>query len=245
MALKEQMELHGNILFKYRGVLPIALLPFTLYFHYKQFPQLGDWAMTYEQYLWLCLGVVLFGQIIRFYTLGYVAPGTSGRNTSKQVADTFNSTGIYSIVRHPLYVGNFFMGLGVAMLSHDVMFTIIYVLLFWVYYERIMLAEESYIRSKFLNTMDEWISKTPTFIPSFSNFKKPASNFDWKKIIRQEKNGFVAAFTIFWMAYTLKRVIADSSPVFELNFYSIGLIASVVAYGLIKLLAKTKVLAPK
>ena len=32
---------------------------------------------------------------------------TSGRNTHDQVADSLNTSGIYSIVRHPLYVGNF------------------------------------------------------------------------------------------------------------------------------------------
>ena len=149
------------------------------------------------------------------------------------------------MVRHPLYVGNFFMGLGVAMLSYNFLFVIIYILLFWVYYERIMFAEESYIRSKFSGAMEEWLSKTPTFIPSFSNFKRPNSSFNWKKIIRQEKNGFVAAFAIFWMAYTLKRVMVDASPIFEFNFYSIGLITSVVCYGLIKILTKRKVLSAK
>lgn len=240
MPLKEQFESHGNVLFRYRGIIPIALLPFTLYFHYVKISALDTWIISYNNFLLICFGVVLIGQLIRFYTLGYVAPRTSGRNTSGQLADTFNSTGIYSLVRHPLYVGNFFMGLGVAMLAYDLMFVIIYVLLFWIYYERIMFAEESFIRSKFSGDFEAWINKTPTFIPSFKNFKKPSRNFNWKKIIRQEKNGFVAAFMIFWMFYTLKRVVVDNSPFFEVSFYSIGLITSVLAYFLIKLLGKRK-----
>ena len=244
MPLKEQLERHGNILFKYRGILPVALLPFTFYFLYKQFPALESWSIPFDTYLWICLGVLMAGQLIRIYTLGYVAPNTSGRNTSQQVADTFNSTGIYSMVRHPLYVGNFFMGLGVAMLSHDLSFCIIYVLLFWVYYERIIFAEESYIRSKFEKEMAEWMNKTPTFIPSFANFQKPASRFDWKKILRQEKNGVLAAFLIFWTFYTFKSRVVDSGEIFAINFYSVGLTASAVGYLIIKILTKqTKLLS--
>jgi protein-S-isoprenylcysteine O-methyltransferase Ste14 len=244
MPLKEQMELHGNILFRYRGTLPVILLPFTFYFLYQQFPEIQNWSISYYNYLWVCLGVLMLGQVIRIFTLGYVAPNTSGRNTSQQVADTFNSTGIYSTVRHPLYVGNFFMGLGVAMLSHHIWFCIIYVLLFWIYYERIIFAEESYIRKKFSDKMEEWQTKTPTFIPSFSNYKKPTSSFDWKKIIRQEKNGFLAAFFIFWACDTFKSVMVDSAEIFELSFYSIGLLVTGVGYVLIKLLTKkTQILA--
>ncbi|MGB8874133.1 MAG: hypothetical protein WCC75_12145, partial [Desulfobaccales bacterium] len=40
--------------------------------------------------------------------------GTSGRNTQGQVAETLNTTGIYSLVRNPLYLGNFLIWLGLS-----------------------------------------------------------------------------------------------------------------------------------
>ncbi|MGC9453013.1 MAG: methyltransferase family protein, partial [Oceanipulchritudo sp.] len=44
--------------------------------------------------------------------------GTSGRNTKQQVAYSLNTTGFYSVVRNPLYLGNFFMYLGIALFTH-------------------------------------------------------------------------------------------------------------------------------
>lgn len=243
MPLKEQLEVHGNVLFRYRGILPVVLLPFAYYFLYQQFDRLIGWHVSFSNYLLICFAVLMFGQFIRIFTLGYVAPNTSGRNTSQQVADSFNSTGTYSLVRHPLYVGNFFMGLGVAMISHHIWFCVTYILLFWIYYERIIFAEESYLRKKFSDKMGEWMNNTPTFIPSFSNFKRPSTSFNWKKIIRQEKNGFLATFLIFWASYSLKVVLIDDQEIFQINFYSIGLLLTGVGYAVIKLLKnKTKLL---
>lgn len=52
-------------------------------------------------------------------TIGQVPKGTSGRNTSQQVADTLSTDGVYSVVRHPLYLGNFLMCMGVSMMPHQ------------------------------------------------------------------------------------------------------------------------------
>jgi protein-S-isoprenylcysteine O-methyltransferase Ste14 len=46
----------------------------------------------------------LAGAIIRAFTIGTTARRHFGRNTDKQVAEQLNVTGIYSVVRHPLYL---------------------------------------------------------------------------------------------------------------------------------------------
>ena len=72
---------------------------------------------------------------------------TSGRNTSEgQVADTINQTGMYSMVRHPLYVGNFIMWLGIALFTASIWFVLLFIAVYWLYYERIMYAEEQFMR---------------------------------------------------------------------------------------------------
>ncbi|NLL27934.1 MAG: DUF1295 domain-containing protein [Bacteroidales bacterium] len=42
----------------------------------------------------------------------FIPKGISGKNTEKQIADFLNTKGMYSIVRHPLYLGDFLMWLG-------------------------------------------------------------------------------------------------------------------------------------
>jgi len=82
------------------------------------------------------------GLFIRAYAVGHTPANTSGRNTKEQLADELNTTGIYSMVRHPLYLGNFFMWLGAAVLTKNGWFIVAFILLYWIYYERIMFAEE-------------------------------------------------------------------------------------------------------
>ena len=80
----------------------------------------------------IALYIGLFGVLLRLYTVDFTPNNTSGRNTSEgQIADELNTTGLYSLTRNPLYVGNFFMwmGLGFQHRSHLVFFTLyLYVL---------------------------------------------------------------------------------------------------------------------
>ena len=116
MALQEELESQGNWLFRYRSFLPIAIVVvgWAMYLrrelHPEEFPL---FLPEYEHlYLAVAMAVGLLGLAVRVYTVGFSPRNTSGRNTKVgQVADTLNQTGIYSVVRHPLYLGNFLMWL--------------------------------------------------------------------------------------------------------------------------------------
>ena len=106
------------------------------------------------------------GFLVRFYTIATSAKDTSGRNTKQQVANSLNTKGIYSIIRHPLYFGNFLIWLGIAISTLNFYFVIFMSLIFWIYYERIMLVEEKFLASKFKNDFSTWSAKVPAFFPS-------------------------------------------------------------------------------
>ncbi len=201
MALQEEFESQGIWLFRYRGSLPIIILIVAIYFYIQSQlnPTLNcfqsEQAVAYFEYF--CLAISLLGLYIRCYTVGHTPNNTSGRNVTEQVADTVNTTGIYSTLRHPLYLGNFFMWLGPALLTQNWWFNIAFGFFYWVYYERIMFAEEQFLRKKFGNMYTDWAAKTPAFIPSFKKFVKPNLPFSWKKVIKKEKNGLAATFLIF------------------------------------------------
>lgn len=137
----------------------------------------------------ICLGVSFLGLTVRALTIGSAASRTSGRNTTQQVAATLNITGMYSIVRNPLYLGNFLMVFGVAIFLRVWWIPLIYMLLFALYYERIIFAEEMFLRRKFGQDYLDWASKTPAFLPRISQWKTPGGPFSWKKVLRREYHG--------------------------------------------------------
>jgi protein-S-isoprenylcysteine O-methyltransferase Ste14 len=114
MALIEEMDKSGNWLFRWRSFLPVVLYAFAAVVIVAE----ADTDMPLYNSTWalICLGIAMAGQAIRAITIGYTPKGTSGRNTKEgQVAEVLNTKGIYSTVRHPLYLGNFFMWMGIIL----------------------------------------------------------------------------------------------------------------------------------
>jgi protein-S-isoprenylcysteine O-methyltransferase Ste14 len=240
MALQEELEKQGVWLFRYRGTLPLIILGIGILFflHTELNPETFYLEDTpYEVYYNLfCLGISLMGLGIRVYTVGHTPKNTSGRNVLGQVAETLNVSGIYSIVRHPLYLGNFFMWLGPALITGNFLFVIAFCLFYWIYYERIMFAEEQFLRRKFGTTYTDWAERVPAFMPRFSQFSKPDIPFNFKKVLKKEKNGLAAIFLIFCAFDIAGQLIvhqADYNP-----FLIVMCAATFILYFIIKILAK-------
>lgn len=228
MALREEFESAGNWLFRWRSYLPLTVIGiFLLALREYEYPGHSE----HLDHLWeaLCLLVSFVGLGIRVFTIGHTPGGTSGRNTKKQVADTLNTTGIYSITRNPLYLGNFFMGLGIALFAHLWWLALIYILVFWLYYERIIFAEEVYLRNKFGADYLEWANKTPVFIMNLriQEYRKPNLPFSLKNVLRREYNGFFAVIVTLFILETAGEIFAEGRLEFDLEWIlllSIGFI---------------------
>ena len=239
MALQEEFEKQGLWLFKYRSYLPLLVLVvgIAIFAQTKSANKSSVINNDYWEHLfeYICLSISLIGLFIRIYTVGHTPQNTSGRNTSEgQVAETLNTTGMYSIVRHPLYLGNFLMWLGIALLTGNLWFTVAFCLLYWLYYERIMFAEEQFLRKKFGDEYLKWAEKVPPVIPNFKNFQKPNLSFSWKKVLKKEKNGLFALFLIFTLFDILGEIIDR-----ELNFNYVFILFCVftgISYVVIKYL---------
>jgi protein-S-isoprenylcysteine O-methyltransferase Ste14 len=195
MALVHEFENSGNWLFKRRSWLPVFMIIAGIIMMYLDNRQAILFDMRDEL---IFLGVSLFGELIRILTVGFAPKNTSGRNTvNGQLADELNTTGIYSLLRHPLYLGNFIMWLGPVLFLRSVGATIVFILIYWLYYERIMFAEEQFLRRKFGDIYDKWSEKVSSFIPYSFNFVSPKLPFSVKNVLKREYNSFVNIFVIF------------------------------------------------
>lgn len=205
MALQEEFENLGNRFFRWRSYLPLFMgALFILALLSQPYPATSPrpdrlWQMG-------CLLVSMAGLGIRFFTVGFAPRGTSGRNTRGQVADSLNTSGMYSLVRHPLYLGNFIIWLGLSLLIKVWWATIIVILCFIVFYERIIFAEEQFLREKFGATFLDWAVTTPAIIPRLKNWRPPELSFSWKSALKREYSSFFATITSF----TVLEIIRDS-----------------------------------
>lgn len=196
MALIHSMEKNGNFLFRYRGQFPIILFLLAIPVIY-----FTDYSFMTPTLYWVLTGIAIFlsvlGFVIRAIAIGTSKKNTSGRNTEKQVAEALNTTGIYSTVRHPLYLGNYFMWIGIVFYSFNIWFIVLTSLFFWIYYERIMFAEERFLEKKFGQEYVDWSMKVPPFWPSRKNHIKNEIPFSIKTIMRREYSGVTATILGF------------------------------------------------
>lgn len=154
-------------------------------------------------WFWASLGVASAGAFVRVITSGFAALGTSGRAKVAAEASELNTTGPYSLVRNPLYLGRILNFTGLAMLSGSWVFGAIVFLLAVLIYERISVYEEEFLRGKFGAAHSAWAQSVPALLPRLSGWVKPKYPFWWKRMIWREQNKlFLLVTTVFltWFA---------------------------------------------
>lgn len=247
MALQESLEKQGNFLFRYRSFLPLIILfaGIVIFVFSNINGRLPEWD-CYRSIEYISLAVSGIGLLIRIIAVGHTPANTSGRNTKTQLADEINSTGIYSTVRHPLYLGNFFMWAGAVMLIANIWFAVIFVLAYWIYYERIMYAEEQFLRRKFGQPYLDWAATKPTFVPCLKNWVKSKYPFSFKKILKKEKNGVLAIFILLFIFHNIRYSFDFMTIRVDNNWILWSTVLSAVLYLVLKVLKKyTRVLDEK
>lgn len=243
MALREDLEKQGAWLFKWRSYLPLLLIPlFAIALKNSKFIErifgddIGD--------LWESIAVIVsfLGLVIRCFTVGYVLRGTSGRNTQSQVAEMLNTTGMYSISRDPLYLGNFVIMLGVTLFIQVWWLALIVWAGFWLYYERIIFTEEEFLRNRFGNVFIAWAQKTPMIIPNFKNWRKPNPAFSFKTVLRREFSTYFAIVSVYFFLEIARTIFAEKRFFMGNSWLIFFLVSMTIYFTLLILKKKTHIL---
>lgn len=207
MMLRESFEQTGNWLFRRRSYLPLILFVFLLLqlrgFHFPFGSRLLARGWEY-----LCFAVSLCGLGLRVYTVGFVPAGTSGRNTRAQVAEELNTSGMYSVVRNPLYLGNLLIWLGLSLFPANWWFPVVTVAAFWLYYERIMFAEEEFLRRRFGTAFEQWAARVPVFLPNFKLWQPPDLPYSLRTALKREYNGLISLILCFYILVVISDYLA-------------------------------------
>jgi protein-S-isoprenylcysteine O-methyltransferase Ste14 len=198
MPLAEEFQKSGLFLFKWRSYAPLAffVVIFASLRYFQPFQSCGLDA-AWEIF---CFFVGGLGIALRVLTVAFVSAGTSGRGTVQPSASHLNTTGMYSIVRNPLYLGNFLTYAAPALFMRVWWVLLLFVLAFILYYERIIFAEETFLRKKFGEEYVVWASKTPVLFPRLRNWTRPALPFSWRMALSREYHGvYGLILTLFSM----------------------------------------------
>lgn len=243
MTLRKNIEKQGAWLFRWRSYLPLLFIPLFII-------ALKDGEIIERIFgddigdAWESIAVTIsfLGLAIRCFTVGYVPCGTSGRNTRTQVAETLNTTGMYSITRNPLYLGNFVIMLGVTLFIQAWWLVFIVWIGFWVYYERIIFTEEEFLIKKFGGAFTEWAQKTPMIIPNFRNWRKPNLPFSFKTVLRREFHTYFAIVAAYFFIEVAGDFLAEKRFFVRNSWLVFFLVSMLIYYTCLILKKKTHVL---
>ena len=244
MALLHSFEKSGNFLFRHRGIIPVfVFLACSPVLILSFNPGISVAALPYCWQIVVAIVSVLVslaGIVVRAYTIGTTPHGTSGRNTDKQVAKSLNTKGIYSVVRHPLYLGNYLMWLGLLLFIGNVPFLVCVSLVYWLYYERIMFAEERFLEREFGQAYLDWSVTVPAFCPKWRQFQKGDVPFHFKSVLRREYSGIFAITLCFTLVDYIRFAMVNYGSWTEVCWIRFSGIICVVMFFLMLVLRTLK-----
>lgn len=191
--LTDTIARQGDWLFRWRSYVLLAFIPLGIYAISTPEPIEANFGVIADR-AWeiSCIVLAFVGLGVRMLTIGHTPRGTSGRNTKEQIADTLNTTGMYSVTRNPLYLGNAITYMAIALLTQSLTFSLIMALFLVIYLERIIATEERYLAAKFGDEYRSWTERVPVFFPKFSLWIPPALSFSMRNVLRREYSGFFA-----------------------------------------------------
>lgn len=190
---QEQKVRIGAWFFRYRDFTPIPLIILLLL--------LGQPSVLSST---LGLLVIIFGELIRIYSVGFI--GTVSRTRSNSTGQRLVMRGPFAYTRNPLYVGNFFISMGFAVFSASMLIITLTAALFAVQYYFIVRYEESILMQKFGDEYDRYRRRVPAWFPS----EWPSlAKLDWPReystALRSEKRTLTTIFSLLALLVVLSR----------------------------------------
>jgi protein-S-isoprenylcysteine O-methyltransferase Ste14 len=197
----------GNVCFSYRNYLaPIAFGVVAVLSPPRPF--LG--ARGLDRW-WDVAGiaVALAGQSLRVLVIGLAYIKRGGRN-KRIAADRLVVDGIFAHVRHPLYVGNFLLLVGLMMVWHSPLgYAMAAGLALGLF--SMARAEEAFLGGKFGAEYAAYCAGVPRFVPRFHGLGSTLSrfSFDWKRVVRKEYGTTLSWTTTAVALLALERIHWD------------------------------------
>ncbi len=130
---------------------------------------------------------ILIGETIRFWSSGIITKNTR-----------LTREGPYSLSRNPLYVGNFFLGLGFVCAAGIWWILPVYLLLFWQLYKHTIQNEEEFLRERFPNEWALYYREVHRFFPLTRWPDYRSGTFDWSLVMKHREQRNILVILIIY-----------------------------------------------
>ena len=221
----------GNFLFRFRSFTPVPLIIVVFVFFRPEINPAMNNVLIISGLL-----VMFSGELIRIISVGFSFTGTSGRESFLR-ADNLNVSGIYSVIRNPLYIGNLLIYTGLLIAYSNIYALIFFDLLLIVQYYFIVLAEENFLKETYGDEYLSYKKIVKSILPRFGNYKKPENKFNKLKVIFKENDSIFNALVIFGIIELYKGYISTGGIVHGKS-YSVYFGVLIISYIIIKILKK-------
>jgi protein-S-isoprenylcysteine O-methyltransferase Ste14 len=217
-------------MYRWRSYLPLPLLGLALLAAWQGPALPVEWELA-------CLSLGVCGLLVRCWAIGFAGAGTSGRSCRSQQADELNTTGLYSVMRNPLYLGNYMMWMSVAIVTRTYWLPLVGTGVFFVCYRLIIRAEEAFLRNRFGHAFYAWASVTPAFIPDFRRWRPADGKFALRRVLKSERSSLVSLV----IAFSALHVLSKSRMTERISMHGIWiglLLSAVLIYAGVEMMKK-------
>ncbi len=231
----------GRFVFRYRDYLVPGVMVAVLVSTRPQLPfgseRLGAWLDAAG------ILVAAIGQALRVVVIGYAYIRRGGIN-KRPAAPTLVCEGVYAHSRNPMYLGDFFLFVGLAMIDNSVGVYLIVLPTVAVALLAIVRAEERYLTARFGAAYAGYCARVNRFIPNLRGFSatRRALRFDWRRVLRSEYGTTFAwvsaAFVLLARGEVARSGWEHSAP--QLARLLTWYLPVVLAYGVVRWLKKSR-----
>jgi protein-S-isoprenylcysteine O-methyltransferase Ste14 len=130
--------------------------------------------------------IAVSGALLRLWAAGHIEKGR-----------VLTQSGPYAFTRNPLYLGSFFMALGILIAGRAYWWLLlIFGIFFASFYLPVMRAEEQELLNGYGAKFVEYSRRVPMFLPGFGKAGPDTSTFLWSRVIHNREHRTVAGFLL-------------------------------------------------
>ena len=167
------------------------------------------------------LPFLIAGELVRIWSLGFLE-----RRGKKLTA-----AGPFAYVRHPLYTGNFFIGLGVVLIANQPWLFGIFLAGFFILYAGTVRKEEKDLSQKFGNDYLSYRKAVPCFIPRLTPYPARGENsFQGTRLLQYRENITLAGHFLLLAALYLFQAAVRQGKFFAKEKLTLAAAACVIFY---------------